>query len=167
MPIGLLAALGVQMLAMGFYAFDAAEELSHDPGGIHAVTEILVAIGLAIGMVLVARALLRSLRDQRAQQSALAIARGEFRRVIQGHFDAWGLTAAEREVALLSLQGHELDHIATLRGAAASTVRAQLTRIYAKSGTTNRAGLSAVLVETLMEPATGPGPGPRSERLRA
>ena len=155
-PAGLASALAVQGIAAVFFAFDAAEELSHDPSGLHPLTEGLVALALFIGMGLVARALVAALRQGRAQSSALAIASGEFRRVIEMHFDRWQLTPAEREVALYSLQGHELERIAALRGAALGTVRAQLTKIYAKSGTANRAQLGAVFVETLLSPGTGP-----------
>lgn len=152
LPAGLAGALVVQGLAMVFFLLDAAEEISHDPSGLHPLTEGSVALALGLGMLFVGRALLASLAQARAQTSALAIAAGEFRRVVDQHFDSWGLTAAEREVALLSLRGFELERIATLRGAAPGTVRAQLTRIYAKSGTANRAQLSAVFVETLLSP---------------
>lgn len=148
----------MQGVALVFFILDAAEEMAHDPSDLHPWTEGLVALALGVGMALVARALVDSLRRAWAQSSALAIAAGEFRRVIDQRFDDWHLTAAEREVALLSLQGHEIDRIAALRGAALGTVRAQLTKIYAKSGTANRAQLGAVFVETLLSP-----PGPRSE----
>ena len=151
-PAGLAAALVVQALAGVFFLLDAGDELAHDPSGLHPLTEGLVAVSMTLGILLVGRALLLSLAQARVQDSALAIASGEFRRVVDQHFDRWQLTRAEREVALLSLRGHELERIASLRGAAPGTVRAQLTRIYAKSGTANRAQLGAVFVETLLTP---------------
>jgi DNA-binding CsgD family transcriptional regulator len=157
-PVGLAAALTVQAFALVFFFLDAGEELDRDPLGLHPISEALMALGLALGMVLVARSLLASLRRGRDQASALTRAATEFRLLVETQFDQWQLTKAEREVALLSLQGHEMDRIAALRGAAVGTVRAQLTRIYAKSGTANRAQLSAVFVQTLLAPQ-----GPRSE----
>lgn len=145
-PAGLVLVLALQGLAMAFFLFDAADELSHDPSGLHPLTEGLTAVALGAGILLVGRALLRSLHHARQHKSALAIASGEFRRVIEAEFDLWHLTPAERAVALLSL-----------RGSALGTVRAQLAKIYAKSGTANRAQLSAVFVERLMG---GPPPPP-------
>jgi DNA-binding NarL/FixJ family response regulator len=156
-PAGLVLVLALQGLAMAFFLFDAADELSHDPSGLHPLTEGLTAVALGAGILLVGRALLRSLHHARQHKSALAIASGEFRRVIEAEFDLWHLTPAERAVALLSLRGFELDKIAELRGSALGTVRAQLAKIYAKSGTANRAQLSAVFVERLMG---GPPPPP-------
>lgn len=149
-PIGLAMVLGIQGAAMLFFAMDAAEELSHDPTGLHPVTEAVVALALGFGLAFVARELFRSLRKSRSQSAALAIASGEFLRVVEEQFDLWNLSPAERAIATLSLQGHELDRIAEIRGSAAGTVRAQLTKIYSKSGVSNRAQLSAVFVERLM-----------------
>ncbi len=163
-PIGLTAVLVVQGLAMIFFLTDAAEELSHDPTGLHPMTEASVALALGFGIVVVALALLRSLRQARSQASALAIASGEFRRFIEEQFQQWKLTAAERDVAVMSLQGHEIEKIAAQRGAAVGTIRAQLAKIYLKSGVSNRAQLSAVFVERLMienPPAAKPGPDER------
>ena len=59
-------------------------------------------------------------------------------------------------MAILSLQGHELEKIAAIRGSAVGTIRVQLAKIYAKSGTSNRAQLSAVFVEQLMRDVDAP-----------
>lgn len=149
-PAGLGFVLILQVFAMLFFLMDAVEELSHDPTGLHPVSEAVVALALGFGLFVVGRALFRSLHKARSQRSALAIASGEFMRVVEAQFDLWGLTKAEREVAILSMQGHELEKIAQIRGSAAGTVRVQLAKIYAKSGTANRAQLSAVFVERLM-----------------
>ncbi len=149
-PLGLAVVLGIQALAMVFFLMDAAEELSHDPTGLHPISEASVALALGIGIVVVGRELLRSLRTARAQSSALAIASGEFLKVMEEHFDLWSLTKAERDVVILSLKGFELERIAQIRGSAVGTVRAQLAKIYSKSDTSNRAQLSAVFVEKLM-----------------
>ena len=149
-PVGLALVLGIQAIAMVFFLLDAAEELSHDPSGLHPITEASVALALGFGIVIVGLALFRSLRQARSQRSALAIASGEFRRVMDEQFIRWKLTKAEKAVAVLSLQGHELEKIAALRGSAVGTIRAQLAKIYSKSGVSNRAQLSAVFVEQLM-----------------
>lgn len=159
-PIGLASVLGVQGFAILFFLMDAAEELSHDPTGLHPVTEASVALALGFGMLIVGLALQRSLRQARVQRSALAIASGEFQKVMEEQFGRWKLTKAERAVAILSLQGHELEKIAAIRGSAVGTIRAQLAKIYAKSGVSNRAQLSAVFVERLIAGADPPSPSP-------
>lgn len=158
-PFGLVLILALQVFAMAFFLVDAAEELAHDPTGLHPLTEALVALGLGFGLISGALALVRSLRTAQSQGSALALASGEFLRVIEAQFEAWHLTPAEREIALLSLRGHELERIAEIRGAAVGTIRAQLAKIYGKSGTSNRAQLSAVFVAQLMDAAAAPPPG--------
>lgn len=149
-PAGLAVVLGIQALAMVFFLMDAGEELSHDPTGLHPLTEASVALALGFGILVVGQVLLRALRTARSQTTALAIAAGEFRRVMEEQFDRWHLTKAERDVAILSLQGYELEKIAAIRGSAVGTVRAQLAKIYGKSGASNRAQLSSVFVEQLM-----------------
>ena len=61
-----------------------------------------------------------------------------------------GLTMAEREVGMLALKGIDLAEIARLRGSAQGTVRAQMTRIYAKAGVSGRAQFAAWFVEELL-----------------
>jgi DNA-binding CsgD family transcriptional regulator len=50
----------------------------------------------------------------------------------------------------LALKGLDVAEIAEMRGAAAGTVRAQLTRIYAKAGVSGRAQFAAWFVEDLL-----------------
>lgn len=150
LPIGLAAVLAMQGVGMVFFLMDAGEELAHDPAGLHPISEAVVALALAFGAFVVGQALFRSLRLVRLQQSALAVASAEFHVVMEDQFDRWKLSKAEKEIALLSLQGKDIEEIAALRGSAAGTVRAQLAKIYGKSGVSNRSQLSAVFVERLI-----------------
>ena len=70
--------------------------------------------------------------------------------MIEVYFDRWKLTAAEANVALLAIKGFEVAEIAELRGASASTVRVQLTRVYAKAGVASRTQLLSLFIEDLM-----------------
>jgi DNA-binding CsgD family transcriptional regulator len=65
----------------------------------------------------------------------------------------WNLTAAEKEVALLLLKGLSLKEVADVRDVSEKTARAQSFSIYAKSGLSGRAELSAFFLEDLMLPA--------------
>jgi len=70
--------------------------------------------------------------------------------VIEGFFDKWALTPSERDVALLVLKGIDNETIASLRGTAPGTVRAQCARIYQKADVDGRAQLFSVFLEELL-----------------
>jgi len=53
-------------------------------------------------------------------------------------------------IGLMAIKGLDLAEIAAVRGAAQGTVRAQLTRIYAKAGVSGRAQFAAYFVEDLL-----------------
>ncbi len=75
---------------------------------------------------------------------------------IEGQFNRWSLTDAEREVALLLLKGLSLKEIATIRATGEQTVRAQARSLYSKAGITGRAALSAFFLEDLLAPIGNP-----------
>ncbi len=74
---------------------------------------------------------------------------------IDEQFSRWNLTEAEREVALLLLKGLSSKEVATVRAVSERTVREQARSIYAKTGLTGRAGLSAFFLEDLLAPIEG------------
>jgi DNA-binding CsgD family transcriptional regulator len=74
---------------------------------------------------------------------------------IESQFARWNLTEAEREVALLLLKGLSHKEIATVRAVSERTVREQARALYAKSGLTGRAALSAFFLEDLLAPIEG------------
>lgn len=72
---------------------------------------------------------------------------------IDGQFDRWSLTPAEREVALLMLKGLSHKEIAGVRESSERTVRQQARAIYGKANLSGRAALSAFFLEDLLLPA--------------
>jgi DNA-binding CsgD family transcriptional regulator len=76
---------------------------------------------------------------------------------IQRQFDAWKLTPAEREVALLLLKGYSHKHVATATGRSERTARQHATAIYQKAGLGSRAELAAYFLEDLLLPVDVPG----------
>lgn len=149
-PVVLALFLLVQMLAAVFFVGDAVADILEDDVGPHLYFELLVALALALGVALGAIVLRLTLDQLRTQDVALASARGALGDVIAAQFTAWGLTPAERDVAFLALKGLDVAEIAELRGRAAGTVRAQLTRIYSKAGVSGRAQFAAYFVEDLL-----------------
>jgi DNA-binding CsgD family transcriptional regulator len=149
-PLALAAFLVVQSTAAVFFVGDALSDLLIDPAAPHTVFEALVALALLLGVVFGAWALRQMLDQMRAQARALQIARGALSDAIDAQFTAWGLTPAEKDVAWFALKGIDVAEIATMRGAAAGTVRVQLTHVYAKAGVSNRAQFAAWFVEDLL-----------------
>ncbi|SHI82097.1 helix-turn-helix transcriptional regulator [Wenxinia saemankumensis] len=148
----------VQSLAALYFVADAIADLEGEPLGPHTVMEFLVALTLVAGIVFAARQLGRTLERLRRQGVALEAARGDFARLVEGQFESWGLTPAERDVGFFALKGLDVAEIATLRGAAQGTVRAQLARIYAKAGVSGRAQFAAWFVEDLLDGGAGRAP---------
>ncbi len=125
----------------------------------------------SVGIVLLVRVTRHHRDDQVQLMRDLEIARlqgqrwrTESRTLLKGLGDAidtqfgrWNLTDAEREVALLLLKGLATKEIAAVRASSERTVREQARSVYAKSGLTGRASLSAFFLEDLLAPIEGVG----------
>jgi DNA-binding CsgD family transcriptional regulator len=148
--VALSAFLVVQTLGTVFFVGDVIGDLREDPGSVHFIFEAGVTAVLVLGILFGIWALRRTIELLRAQDAALDVARGALSQVIETQFGDWALTPAERDVAFLALKGLDVAEIAGLRGAAQGTVRAQLTKIYAKAGVSGRAQFAAFFVEDLL-----------------
>ena len=121
------------------------------------VMELAAAGGLVLGAVLGALLLRASLRRTREAENALRAASGAFMDLVHEHFEDWGLTAAERDVALFALKGMSIAEIAELRQTSQGTVKAQTNAIYRKAGVSGRPQLLSLFVDALMDgPARAP-----------
>lgn len=140
----------IQSVATLFFVADALTDVTVTGLGVETLFEGFVALALALGVVAGGWQLRRTLEAMQAQGRALDVARGALSEVIAVQFSRWGLTPAERDVGLFALKGLDVAEIAGLRGAAPGTVRAQLTRIYAKAGVSGRAQFAALFVEDLL-----------------
>lgn len=98
----------------------------------------------------------RSLEERRAERDAwrdsAEQALAGLGEAINDKFDAWGLTPAEREVALYLLKGYTHKGIARLTDRSHQTVRQHAASVYAKAGLSGRAELSAFFLEGLILP---------------
>lgn len=72
---------------------------------------------------------------------------------IEDQFARWGLTATEREVALMLLKGYGHKQIAARTGRSERTVRQHASTVYDKSGLGGRAELAAYFLQDLMLPS--------------
>jgi len=71
---------------------------------------------------------------------------------IDGQFEAWALTPAEKEVGLLLLKGLTFKEVAQVRATSDATVRQQANKLYQKAELGGRAELSAFFLEDLLLP---------------
>ena len=120
------------------------------PWAYREVMELAAGAGLILGVVLGALLLRASLRRTREAENALRAASGAFMELVEEHFDDWGLTDAERDVALFALKGLSIAEIAELRATSQGTVKAQTNAIYRKAGVSGRPQLLSLFVDELM-----------------
>jgi len=131
------------------------------------ILEIGAVVGLILGLVFGALALRRSLSELGRTRDKLRRASSAFMDVMNERFDEWGLTPAERDVALFAIKGLSIADIAQLRSTSEGTVKAQTAAIYRKAGVSGRSQLLSLFIDDLMEggiaaaagegPATGQG----------
>lgn len=81
-------------------------------------------------------------------------------RAIDERFTAWGLTPAEREIAMMLLQGRSHKQIAFDTGRSERTVRQHSVVVYQKSGLQGRAELAAFFLGGLLLPPHPSSPPP-------
>lgn len=119
--------------------------------GIGIFIRVGVTIGLVLGTTLGWSALRHSLLKARETERKLKDASNAFMEVMAEHFDQWGLTPAERDVALFSLKGMTVNQIAELRGTSTGTVKAQTNAIYRKAGVNGRPQLLSLFIDDLIQ----------------
>jgi DNA-binding NarL/FixJ family response regulator len=134
----------------------------------HVVYEVLLIVGALAASVWLwhgwrrasesAAALRRSLAERQSERDIWrARAHQALDRLgyaVEDQFLAWGLTPAEREVALLLLQGHGHKQIAAATGRSERTVRQHAVTIYRKAGLGGRAELAAFFLADLRLPSS-------------
>ena len=112
--------------------------------------ELGAALGLMLGMAMGGVALHRAHRRSVRAEAQLRVASGAFMELLEERFADWGLTPAERDVALFALKGMSLQEIAGLRETSEGTVKAQTNAIYRKAGVSGRPQLLSLFIEDLM-----------------
>ncbi len=105
-----------------------------------------LVMGVFLGVVMVRRVLIqRNLAEERLRRAS-----GAFLDLLEERFAEWGLTTAERDVALFAIKGMSTAEIATLRSTSEGTVKAQTNAIYRKAGVTGRPQLLSLFIDDLM-----------------
>ncbi|WP_430465025.1 helix-turn-helix transcriptional regulator [Tabrizicola sp.] len=153
--IVLIGILLIQVLSAVFFVADIASSyvslwsapLSWE---MREYLELSAAIGLSLGVVLGIWVLRRTLRERNLAQERLRRASGAFMTLLEERFVEWGLTPAEKDVALFAIKGLATAEIATLRATSEGTVKAQTNAIYRKAGVSGRSQLLSLFIEDLM-----------------
>ena len=120
--------------------------------------EIGAALGLLIGLVLGALTLWHTLGERNVARERLRRASSAFMVLLEERFSEWGLTPAERDVALFAIKGMSTAEIATLRTTSEGTVKAQTNAIYRKAGVSGRSQLLSLFIDDLMRDEIGSRP---------
>lgn len=146
--------------------FDLALDRPTSLWSTHVALElVVVALCLALSALLWRRWRLTSaelgrarkaLATREAERDAWAATAGELmqglRSAVDQQFARWHLTPAEREVALLMLEGLGHRQIARQTGRSERTVRQHAVNVYDKSGLDGRAALAGFFLSGLSEP---------------
>jgi len=166
-----LAAVAAMMTLL--VAIDLAMDVRSGTTAFHASVEgAVIALGLVAAVLLAIRVreLAREARDLREHAHELTVdldaTRQEAARwrresgaliaglgaAIDQQLERWGLSPAEKDIALLLLKGLSHKEIAEIRKVSETTVRQQARGIYRKAGLTGRHDLAAFFLEDLLGP---------------
>lgn len=113
--------------------------------------EIGASVGLVVGVVVGAVMLRDSLRRARKAELIVSEVSGAFMDLIHRRFDEWGLSPAQRDVALFMIKGFNTAEMAEFRGTSEGTIKAQTNAIYRKADVSNRAQLVSLLIDDLLQ----------------
>lgn len=163
----LAAFVGIALLA----GLDLLADWGTGIGWVHILAEgAVIAIALT-GIGVLVHQLIRQVRTARLEATTLAHRlatvdqeaakwRQEAQGLLRGlaaamdrQFEAWHLTKAEKEVALLLLKGLSHKEIAQARQVSEATARQQARAVYRKAGLAGRRDLAAFFLEELTLPA--------------
>ena len=114
------------------------------------VLENLVIVVLVVSLIGSAFEVRRVMTRQKRLEQQVKAASGEFANLLEEHFDSWGLTPSEGDVALLALKGFSIAEMASVRKTAEGTVKAQCNAIYRKAGVTGRTQLLSLFIDELL-----------------
>ncbi len=149
---------------------DLITDYQYGAGPTHVLAEGAIIALVVVGIGLLGRRYVKLRSEARRLKEKLEVTRDDAKRwrreakelleglgeAIDQQFDRWGLTPAEREVALFLLKGFSHKEIAEYRDVSARTIRQQAHSVYEKADVSGRAQLSAFFLEDLLLPSLDP-----------
>lgn len=159
--LAIFVLLGVQLICASFFLFNIITSilgLSFTPisWALFELIEIGAAIGLVLGVFVSFSLLRKSAKAQAKAEDSLRLASGAFAELIEDRFAEWGLTPAERDVALMCIKGLSTAEISQFRSTSEGTVKAQTNAIYRKAKVSGRSQLLSLFIDDLMGEALTP-----------
>lgn len=150
-----LLVLLIQVLCTVFFLADILSAYVNIYAGpvnweLRELMELGAVLGLLMGLVMGVVLFRRTLIERNLAQERLRRASGAFMVLLEERFSEWGLTPAERDVALFAIKGMSTAEIATLRSTSEGTVKAQTNAIYRKAGVSGRSQLLSLFIDDLM-----------------
>lgn len=127
----------------GYYLFSASWL-------VHEIIALATFFGFLVGGFLIWRSYRVSQRNQEEVERLLRSAQGEFFEMLFLQFDKWGLSEAEKDVALLTVKGMSVSEIAQLRNTSQGTIKSQNNAIYRKADVRGRTQLLGKLIDRLL-----------------
>ena len=112
--------------------------------------EAIVTVALFFGLAFTGSELRQMTRHADRINDQLKVASGAFADLLEVRFDEWGLTEAERAVAVLALKGYSVAEMAELRMTAQGTIKAQCAALYRKADVSGRLQLLSLFLDDLM-----------------
>ena len=114
------------------------------------LVELFVTVALISGLAFTTVELRKMLSRQAKLEDQMKVASGAFGEVLEARFQAWSLTQAERDVAILAIKGYAIAEIAEIRATKQGTIKAQCASIYRKAGVSGRLQLLSLFVDDLL-----------------
>ena len=125
--------------------------LSAIPWILHEIFTLMTLVGFCVGMYFIARSYRLAASNTRYLMKQLDAAKGAFQSGIDEYFVEWGLSEAEKDIALLTIKGMTISEIAEIRNTKQSTIKTQSSASYKKAGVSSRAQLVSLLIEELLK----------------
>lgn len=127
--------------------------------------QVTASLGLILGTVAGAVLLRTTMRRMARVQRQVQVASGAFFDVVEECFEEWGLSPAEREVALLAVRGCTNGEIAAIRNKSEATIKSQMNAVFRKAAVTGRPQLLSEFVDHLIQgPAADGAADPAAAR---
>lgn len=154
LPVGAVVLVVAQLICAVLFVIDLMSETILRKEGradvYHITLETVLIICLVASIVFEWQAGKKLLRRATVLQDNLDNANKAVFQVVEAHFDSWGLTPSERDVAGFVVKGMTTAEIAELRGSSEATIKAHLNAVYRKSGSLNRAGMLSNVIDSLI-----------------
>lgn len=153
--LGLGLIVTIQLLCAAYFISDVFSSIigfrgTPLPWNVREALELAVSAGMLVSLGLGIWVLRQTLRERNRAEAGLRRAAGAFSALMEERFRSWGLTPAERDVALFAIKGMSMAEIAALRETSEGTVRAQANAVYRKAGVTGRQQLLSQFIDELL-----------------